>query len=256
MSEEAIRGFDFHCHVDLHPDPVAIIDRCVLEKIFVLAVTTTPKAWAQNCIWANRNHYVYAAAGLHPELVGERYAEINLLEHQIHESPFIGEVGLDGSSRHRASYQRQKDVFIRILNAAQKAGKRVLSIHSRSSAPDVISLIQRHTDPQQVLSILHWFSGSMRQIDEAFDVGCYFSVNRAMFDSEHGRSLIKHIPIDRLLTETDLPFTKVEKRNSLPGDVATTAALLANVYEIPASLMNSRLRTNAQRVLRFAGLEI
>ena len=46
MSEKgSIGGFDFHCHIDLLPDPVAVIDRCARDGIVTLAVTTTPKAW-------------------------------------------------------------------------------------------------------------------------------------------------------------------------------------------------------------------
>lgn len=256
MSEEAIRGFDFHCHVDLHPDPVAVIDRCALEKIFVLAVTTTPKAWAQNCKWADRNNYVHAAAGLHPELVGKRYAEIDLLERQISESRFVGEVGIDGSQRHRKSYERQKAVFIRVLKAAQKAGGRVLTIHSRGSARDVITMIEEHTDPQGVLCILHWFSGSITEANRAVTAGCYFSVNHIMLGHEHGRKLVKSLPINRLLTETDSPFTAVGEHNSLPWDVIATTTFLAAACGISPILMNSKILANAQHVMSFAGLKM
>lgn len=256
MSEESIRGFDFHCHVDLHPDPVAVIDRCVRERIFVLTVTTTPKAWVQNCMWSDRNSYVHPATGLHPELVGERYAEIDLLEQQISEGRFVGEVGLDGSQQYRKSYDRQKDVFIRVLNTAQKVGGRVLTIHSRGSARDVITMIEEHTDTQRVLCILHWFSGSIAEAGRAIAAGCYFSINHAMLANERGRKLIKSLPINRLLTETDSPFTTVGERKSLPWDVITTTALLADVCGISPTLMNSKMLTNAQQVLRFVGLEM
>ncbi len=67
------RGFDFHCHVDLDRDPARLISQCEGERIVTVAVTTTPKAWAQNHKWTARSGYVRAAVGLHPELVGERY---------------------------------------------------------------------------------------------------------------------------------------------------------------------------------------
>jgi TatD DNase family protein len=101
-----IRGFDFHCHVDLHRDPARLVAQCEGERIATIAVTTTPRAWSQNRQWTERSHYVHAAVGLHPELVGERYAEVDLLLELIPATRFVGEVGLDGSQRHAASYQQ------------------------------------------------------------------------------------------------------------------------------------------------------
>ena len=104
-----IRGFDFHCHVDLHPRPVDLITECEKRRIAVLAVTTTPKAWAQNLEWTKNSRLVYAAAGLHPELVGDRFSEIEFLEDTIAETRLVGEIGLDGSPQHRGSFSKQKE---------------------------------------------------------------------------------------------------------------------------------------------------
>ena len=128
---EPIRGFDFHCHVDLYPDPTRVIAACERKGIVTLAVTTTPKAWLQNRRWTRGSRYVFPALGLHPELVGERHHEIALLEEHMKESHLIGEIGLDGSRQYQKSWQAQVEVFTRALAAAQHLGGRVLSIHSR-----------------------------------------------------------------------------------------------------------------------------
>ncbi len=257
MSEKGpIRGFDFHCHVDLHPDPATVIDRCAREGIVAFAVTTTPKAWPQNCEWAKRNGYVHAAAGLHPELVGERYAEAELLEQQIKESRFVGEVGLDGSPQYRKSYSKQQEVLRRVLNATQELGGRVVTIHSRRAARDVIAMIEQYTEPQRVLCILHWFSGSLAEARKAAAAGCYFSVNHAMLGHNHGRKLVQSLPVDRLLTETDSPFTTIGGHKSMPWDVIATAAKLAEVYGVSPTSMNLTLLENAQQVFHFIGSEL
>ena len=46
-----VGGFDLHCHIDLFPNPAALIARCEKDQIVALAVTTTPLAWAQNRSW-------------------------------------------------------------------------------------------------------------------------------------------------------------------------------------------------------------
>ena len=106
-----VRGFDFHCHVDLFADPPGQIARYESEQIFVLAVTTTPRAWRQNAMWTANSQYVRAAAGLHPELMSERHRESAMLEALMTLTPFIGEVGLDGTPEHRSTFDTQRRVF-------------------------------------------------------------------------------------------------------------------------------------------------
>lgn len=256
ISKAEIRGFDFHCHVDLHPDPVALISQCEHEGIVVLAVTTTPRAWHQNKLWASKSPYVHPAVGLHPEVVGECYSEVVLLEQLISQSRFVGEIGLDGSPQYQAFYEKQKEVFSRALEAAQKHGSRIVTIHSRRAVKDTIALIERHTTRTNVLCILHWFTGSIAEAQRAAQTGCYFSVNAAMLSHQRGRTLIRSIPRDRLLTETDAPFAKVNGRKSVPKDMPDVATELAVIYSEQVSETTTRLFSNARRVWQFAGLDI
>ncbi len=256
ISNSAIRGFDFHSHIDLHPDPSALITRCEQERVVVLAVTTTPRAWPQNRLWMKNSSYVFAAVGLHPELVADRYSEIDLLEQYIRESRLVGEVGLDGSMQYRGSYEQQKEVFARVLAASNLTGGRVLTIHSRRAARDTVSLIKNHTDPARVLCILHWFSGSLTDARRAVDVGCYFSVNASMLSHESGRKLVRFIPDDRLLTETDSPFTNIDGRKSGPLDSIRLVGELSGLLSEDVRMTEKRIGENARRVFQFAGFEL
>jgi len=214
MSEKPVKGFDFHCHIDLYPDPPAVIAKCTRDQIVTLAVTTTPKAWLHNCRSTETSQYVKAAVGLHPELVGERYQEIELLETYINESNFVGEVGLDGSSQYRGSWKQQIDVFQRALRCSQRLGGRVISIHSRKAAEDVVEMIRKCITPERTRCVLHWFSGSLRTAQAAAALGCYFSVNHRMLENNAGVALLQALPQDRILTETDGPFTSLGARKS------------------------------------------
>ena len=256
MGEPAVRSFDFHCHLDLDKNPPATFKRCASEKIVAIAVTTTPKAWRQNLEWAAGNPFVHVAAGLHPELVQQRYSELPLLEACIAESRFVGEVGLDGSPQHRSSYGKQIEVFDRALQAANSAGGRVITIHSRRAVSDVLAALERQAEPARVLPILHWFSGSGADLRRAAAKGCYFSVNAAMLENDRGRKLVAAIPADRLLTETDSPFTLVDGRASVPWDVTGTLLPLASVRGVSPANLRSVLLDNASRVLTFAGCRL
>ena len=255
MERLLVRAFDLHCHIDLFPDPAALIARCDKDQIVALAVTTTPLAWAQNRHWTAGSRYVHAAVGLHPELVRERHAELVLLEGAIEEARFIGEVGLDGSPQHRKSWGIQKQVFARILSGAQGLGGRVASIHSRRAAADVLRCIEEHTTADRMLPILHWFSDSVSLARRAVSLGCYFSINHRMLAGAAGMELVRNLPSDRLLTETDAPFTTMNDRKTEPRDVATVVARLAIARGTSLMEMRETLATNARKVFAFAGID-
>jgi TatD DNase family protein len=256
MSENLpVRGFDLHCHIDLYPDPAATIASCDDNQIVTLAVTTTPKAWPQNRRWTAQSRYVHVAIGLHPEVVAERYREITLLEECLKETPFVGEIGLDGSPQHRKSWSTQTEVFVRALSGAQQLGARVLSIHSRRAADDVLKCINQYTTPDRVLPILHWFSGPMSVANQAATLGCYFSINHRMFEHDSGIRMIRNLPEDRLLTETDAPFTRIGERPSEPHDVMTTAEELARIRGSSVQRISEAITANARRVFAFAEID-
>jgi TatD DNase family protein len=233
-----------------------MIASCANSEIVTLAVTTTPKAWSRNRKWTRDSLYVYAAVGLHPEVVAERYDELPLLQEGIRESRLIGEVGLDGSPQHRNSWSRQVEVFGRALGEAERLGGRVVSIHSRQAVRDVLTCIERHTTSANVLPILHWFSGSVADARKAAELGCYFSINARSLGHETGVALIRSLPEDRLLTETDGPFAETGDRPSEPADVLMTIGRLAAARGVSVREMACLVTTNAQRVFAFGGMNI
>ena len=250
-----VNGFDFHCHIDLFPDPAQTIAGCESARILTLAVTTTPKAWRQNQRWTASSRYVHAAIGLHPELAGERVGEIASLEQQMVETPFVGEIGLDGTMQHRKHWARQTQVFTRALFCADRLGGRVLSIHSRRAAADVLSALRENTSPTRVLPILHWFSGPLSAARLAIEIGCYFSINHRMLDNAGDSELLRSLPDDRLLTETDAPFAMAQQRSPESQQVQTTTRRLADVRGVSAESMAKAVAANASRVFAFAGIE-
>jgi TatD DNase family protein len=249
------RGFDFHCHLDLYPDPVAMISSCEKTRIVTLTVTTTPKAWPQNRKWTAESVYVHAAVGLHPEVVGDRHGELPLLEEYMKESRLVGEIGLDGSPQYRNSWEKQITVFVRALATAQRLGGRVVSIHSRRAANEVVKALGEHATADRVLPILHWFSGTISTARKAAELGCYFSVNHRMLEHDAGIALVRTLPQERLLTETDGPFTSLGDRKSEPRDVLATTDRLAAALGLPADGMARLIKTNAHRIFAFAGLD-
>jgi TatD DNase family protein len=238
---------DFHCHLDLYPDFDAAVKEAEDAGVYTLAVTTTPKAWPRNFEVTRLTRHVRAALGLHPQLVAERHTEIALWENYLPQTRYIGEVGLDAGPQYYRSFELQKQVFERILKECAKAGGKVLSVHSVRAATAVLDLVETWLPSDRGQVVLHWFTGSKAEARRATDLGCYFSINAAMMTKEKSRALVATLPLERLLTETDGPFTKFDRRPARPVDVATTIGTLANLRdltpEVTAATVQSNLRT-------------
>ena len=74
-----------------------------------------------------------------------------------------------------------------------------------------------------------------------------------MLSSESGTALVRSLPPDRLLTETDAPFTETKGRKSEPKDVLATVSALASLRGVSTAEMSEALRANAARVFAFVG---
>jgi TatD DNase family protein len=238
---------DFHCHLDLFPDPASAIRDAEDAGIYTLTVTTTPKAWPRNHDLTRGTHRVRAALGLHPQLVADRAAEVSLWEEYLPQARYVGEVGIDAGPSYYRSLDLQKEVFARILQKCAQAGGKILTVHSVRAATIVLDLIESHLPRQHGQIVLHWFTGSKSEARRAVDLGCYFSINAAMLRNNRGRDLVALLPSDRLLTETDAPFTKVNDLPAAPVDVKATVDTLAALRQLTpddlAQTINSNLRT-------------
>src|ERR1035441_1290583 len=92
---------DFHCHLDLYPNPLAIRDECDRRGMYVLSVTTTPSAWKGTSALAAPTKRIRTALGLHPQLAHERMSELALFDSYLPETRYVGEIGLDGAPGER-----------------------------------------------------------------------------------------------------------------------------------------------------------
>ncbi len=241
---------DFHCHLDLYPDPEGEARAAHDAGIYVLSVTTTPKAWRQSSKLAVGRKRIRTALGLHPQLAHERSSELPLFENLLERVRYVGEVGLDGSPGFGQHAAIQTKVFKAILAMVSERGGRVLTVHSRRATDEVLTCLGDEHAPS---AILHWFSGTPRQLNKAIDMGCWFSVGPAMFLSAKGRALVSAMPPARVLTETDGPFGKVEGANLRPIDSWRAVDKLAEVWGQPREQIVATLKNNLGQLAKTGG---
>lgn len=243
---------DFHCHIDLYPDPSAILEGIDAHGTYVLAVTTTPKAWHGTRKLVGGRKRVRVAIGLHPEVVAQRHGEVALLCGLLPEARYVGEIGLDGSPVHRDSMDQQRVVFDRILQACAENGGRIMTIHSRGAATLVLDALEHRRDAG--IPILHWFSGTPRELERAIAMGCWFSIGPAMLRSRKGRDLASNMPLDRILTETDAPFTRDRGQPLMPWQAYACLNELGTITGLDSGQLALRIMENFKSLTTDLGI--
>lgn len=238
---------DFHCHLDLYPDPAAVRDECERRGLYILSVTTTPSAWTNTAELAINAKRIRTALGLHPQLAEQRMSELPLFDEFLPATRYVGEIGLDGSPEFRPQWQSQRRAFEHILARCSDAGGRVMSIHSRRASREVLDALEAF--PNAGTPVLHWFSGTLRDLDRAISLGCWFSIGPVMLKSENGRRLVVRMPRERMLTESDGPFAQINGQAVMPWHVKQAMDELGEIWELRHEEVALTIHSNLKRLL-------
>lgn len=238
---------DFHCHLDLYPNAREVFAQAVERNMFTWLVTTSPRAFSATSKVLGGHANVLITPGLHPEIVHERYAELDTLIEQINYASAVGEVGLDGSKRFQHSFDAQRTAFTAVVAQCANVGGRVLSIHSRQAVREVLAVLDDH--PGFGTAVLHWFTGTAAELKSASDMGCWFSIGPAAFNSASGKALATKLPRDRVVPESDGPFAQVNGATVMPWSSGQTAELLAQAWGLPVSEVAMTLEFNARQLI-------
>lgn len=114
----------------------------------------------------------------------------------------IGEIGLDYHWQ-KHNIPRQKEIFARQLEIAAELDKPVI-IHSRDAIQDTYDILKAHP----CKTVMHCYSDSMEMAKEFVKLGCYISISGTVTwkNAKEPLRVIRNVPLDRLLIETDCPY--------------------------------------------------
>lgn len=241
---------DSHIHLDLYKDPLMVINAAESCGIKLLSVTNAPFLF-KHCqqVWIPKTSRHYIALGMHPELVPEYGDQINLFAELLGFTNFVGEVGLDYvAEKNRNNQRAQRKIFEKIMTLCFESKNKVISIHSRGAMSDINSIIGNKY-PGTI--ILHWFSGTILQLELALECGYYFSINSAMLRSQQGRTIIDKIPLSKILLETDGPFISINSQPVLPPNILTVADEIAKLKRISGGEMLKIISANCRSIAQY-----
>lgn len=203
--------FDTHAHYD---DEQFDEDReMVLESMQEGGVGTIVNAGSDVSSWAaiqkltEKYPFVYGAAGVHPDEVGELNEEnFERLSSILQEDKMValGEIGLDYYWDNE-SRELQKEWFIRQLHLARELEKPVI-IHSREAAADTMEIIKLHG--AGMMGVIHCFSYSVEMAKEYVNMGFYIGIGGVVTfqNAKKLKEVVKEIPLEAIVLETDCPY--------------------------------------------------
>mgnify|MGYP001603794786 CR=1 FL=1 len=147
----------------------------------------------------------------------------------------------------------QKEVFIEHIELAKEVGK-PLMIHCRSAFADLIEILK--TENKKLVAnpgVIHFFSGTIEDARALLALGFSFSFGGVLTFTHDYDEVVRFIPLDRLLLETDAPFvapTPYRGRRNEPAYIIETAKRVAELKNVLFEHICAQTTTNAREVFR------
>lgn len=220
---------DTHCHLDFKDfdrDRDEAIDRAKQKGVLrLINVASSIDGSRRSVGLAKKYDSVYASIGVHPHeassVTDKVIEEFRVLSGRAHLSvPYhseqskvvaIGEVGLD-YYRNLSPRKEQIGAFEKFIGLAFELDLPLI-LHSRDAEHEVLDILKlsakRYTlSANRVKGVMHCFSGDKKILRECLDVGLYvsFTCNLTFKNAKDLRETANHVPVERLLLETDAPF--------------------------------------------------
>jgi TatD DNase family protein len=204
---------DTHCHLDWNSfdaDRAAVIDRAVQAGVrWMITIGVDVPSSRRAIAIAEQHEAVYAAVGVHPNDCAGFDAALLQEVRSLAQHPkvvAIGEIGLDYYWQ-KVDHDMQARAFRAQLELAAEIDKPVI-IHSREAAPDVVTMLEEFSQQAHLTGTLHSYFDDLAVAQRVFAIGFYIGVTGPITfkKSDREREIIRQVPLDRVLLETDAPF--------------------------------------------------
>ncbi|MFA6407612.1 MAG: TatD family hydrolase [Candidatus Paceibacterota bacterium] len=274
-----ITHFDAHAHTQFaayDADRAEVMHRAYEAGVGMINVGTNYKTSIGAIELAHAYVNTYACIGYHPvhatpseyhdkdEETKENFDTIEAFDYEMYQKlardpkvVAIGECGLDYfriEGDEAETKKKQKQVFeeqIKLVHEIQKP----LMIHCRNAFPDVIEILTKNSSlliPERA-GVVHFFTGTETEAKKLLDLGFSFTFGGVITFTRDYYGVIRLIPLDRILSETDAPYVAPVpyrgKRNE-PSYVIEVEKKLAELKNISQKEMGGQILKNVERMFQ------
>ncbi len=254
-----MRLLDTHAHLDFanfDPDRDQLIAKLSSAEIGVIN-PATDEASVQAIDELTKKHpMIWGAVGLHPtEVSGEiisRFSELlSGWEERLRANPrfvAVGEIGLDYYHKD-TGVAHQKAALRQMLTFALEHDLPVI-FHCRDAYGDLVTMLENYP---KIRGVIHCFSGSVAQAEQFLKLGLHlsFTSNVTYAKNDNLREVIRAVPLDRMMIETDSPFLSPEDRRGErndPTNVIRVAEVIAKERQLTVEVVAKQTTATALKL--------
>jgi TatD DNase family protein len=243
-------------HPAFREDLDAVLARARDAGVTMIVVTGTTVDESRAAAALAAEHDLYATAGVHPHHARDCDAQTLPALRELAKHPrvvAIGECGLD-FNRNYSPHPDQEKCFSGQVELGIELGK-PLFLHSRDAHPRFAEIL-RHYKP--ATAVAHCFTGSREELRAYLDLGLYVGITGWICDERRGRhllELVREIPRERLLVETDSPYLtprdmkpQPKARRNEPAFLPHIVQTLARALGLAADEIAALTAENARRL--------
>lgn len=249
--------FDTHAHlnaVQFEEDLEEVIERATSEDVSHIVVVGFDHETIKRAMELIEQYdMIYAAIGWHPvDAIDMTEEDLNWIR-ELSQHPkvvAIGEMGLD-YYWDKSPKEIQKDVFRKQIQLAKEVNLPII-IHNRDATEDVVKILQEE-NASEVGGIMHCFTGSLEVAKQCMEMNFYISFGGPVTfkNAKKPKEVVKEIPMDRLLIETDCPYLTPHpyrgKRNE-PSYVRYVAEQISELRGVSYEEIAEKTSDNAMKV--------
>jgi TatD DNase family protein len=252
---------DTHAHISgpEYFDCAEVLARAKQRGVlYIIDIGCEPGLIEKSLALSEQTAEIYSAIGIHPHdaaLLTDAVWQ-NLRRHFAAAAKEkivgVGETGLDFFKNY-APRDLQLEAFIRQIKLAKEFDL-PLVVHARSSEDEALKILRQEGFPKRT-GVFHCYAGSIEQAQKILDLGFYISVTGIVTypKADNIRQVVKNIPLDKLLLETDCPYLSPQnlrgKRNE-PANVSLVAEKISEVLGLPTQVVAETTTANARRLFR------
>ena len=249
---------DTHCHLDIlestPEESIIEAKQAGVQRMVTIAVDNPSLDFVSSTV--QKFPSVYGSVGFHPhdasKLTTSLLQKIRQLAKEQHKLIAIGEIGLDYHYMNSPA-EIQQQAFRKQLQLSVELNLPVI-LHSREAETDTLKILQEFPVPS--LGVAHSFTSSIEMAKILVDMGWYLGINGIVtFKNAHDlRELVRWLPLEHLLLETDSPFLApipFRGKPNKPAHIPTIANFIAKLKKITLEELAQQTTANAERLFNF-----
>ena len=223
-------------HDSFDRDRDAVMQRARAAGVSRMIVTGASREHSPQALELARQHpgELFATAGVHPHHATEYTAECDAEMRALHAHPevvAVGETGLD-YFRDFSPRPMQRKAFEHQLQIGVETGK-PLFLHQRDAHADFMA-VMKNFEGRLGSAVVHCFTGTREELFDYLDQDWHIGITGWLCDERRGkhlRELVRHIPANRLMIETDAPYLLPRTLDPMPKDRRNEPAFLPHIAE-------------------------